>query len=113
MPIVWRTPAAAYDDLPTVVQRQLASTHRVPAVEMVYLDADQFKAVRQAAQQAHARLWANTLTSVGVLSVVGMGGDQDALRDHGATWGRLIDAGVSAIQTDEPEVLMSFLKMKP
>jgi glycerophosphoryl diester phosphodiesterase len=50
------------------------------------------------------------LTSVNVLSVVGMGGDQDALRDHGATWGRLIDAGVSAIQTDEPEALMSFLK---
>jgi glycerophosphoryl diester phosphodiesterase len=113
MPIVWRTPANAYDELPAVVQGQLASTHRVPAVEMVYLDEGQFKAVRTAAQKAHARLWANTLTSVGVLSVVGMGGDQDALRDHGATWGRLIEAGVSAIQTDEPEALMSFLNAKP
>jgi glycerophosphoryl diester phosphodiesterase len=113
MPIVWRTTVNAYDDLPTVVLRQLASTHRVPAVEMVYLDGGQFEAVRTAAQRAHVRLWANTLTSVGVLSVVGLGGDQDALRDHGATWGRLIDVGVGAIQTDEPEALLSFLKARP
>jgi len=113
MPIVWRTAADAYDDLPAVVHSQLGATHRVPAVEMVYLDEGQFNEVRTAAQMAHARLWANTLTSVGVLSVVGMGGDQDALRDHGATWGRLIDAGVSAIQTDEPEPLMEYLKTRP
>jgi glycerophosphoryl diester phosphodiesterase len=113
MPIVWRTAADAYDDLPAVVQRQLAAAHRVPAVEMVYLDDGQFEEVRTAAQMTHVRLWANTLTSVGVLSVLGMGGDQDALRDHGATWGRLIDAGVSAIQTDEPEPLMAYLKTRP
>jgi glycerophosphoryl diester phosphodiesterase len=113
MPIVWRTAADAYDDLPSVVQSQLGATHRVPAVEMVYLDQGQFKEVRTAAQTAHVRLWANTLTSVGVLSVLGMGGDQDALRDHGATWGRLIDAGISAIQTDEPEPLMDYLKTRP
>jgi glycerophosphoryl diester phosphodiesterase len=113
MPIVWRTPSNAYDDLPLVVGGQLASRRRVPAVEMVYLDESQFHEVRAAAQKAHARLWANTLTSVNVLSVVGLGGDQDALRDHGATWGRLIDAGVSVIQTDEPEPLLTYLRGSP
>ena len=112
MPIVWRTPANADDDVAAVVEGQLAGAHRVPAVEMVFLDRSQFEAVRAAALKTHARLWANTLTSVGVLSVIGMGGDQDALRDQGATWGRLIDAGVSAIQTDEPEALIRFLRVK-
>jgi glycerophosphoryl diester phosphodiesterase len=49
--------------------------------------------------------WVNTLEVV-----VNPGfGDNAALLDPEAIWGRLIDAGVSAIQTDEPEALKTFL----
>ena len=58
------------------------------------------------------RLWANTLTSVGVISVIGMGGDLEALRASGRAWGELVAAGVDTIQTDEPGPLLAFLKRK-
>ena len=35
--------------------------------------------------------------------------DTAALKDPDAIWGRLIDAGVSAIQTDEPEALRAYI----
>ncbi len=109
MPIIWQTTAVHPIDLGAVAARQSVAVHRIPAVEMVYLDQAQFEAVRNAAKAANVRLWANTLTSVGVLSIVTMGGDVDALRDP-TTWGRLIDAGVTVIQTDEPGNLMDFLR---
>ena len=59
---------------PTVT-RQANAGRRIPAVEMVFLSSEQFAAVRAAARRADLRLWANTLTSVGVISILGQGGD--------------------------------------
>lgn len=97
-------------DAGAIAAAQAGGTHRIAAVESVFLDQAQLRDVRAAAGRAGFRLWANTLTSVGVVSVLGLGGDLDALRDHGRTWGRLIDAGVSVFQTDEPAELIDYLK---
>jgi glycerophosphoryl diester phosphodiesterase len=112
MPVIYRPDATPAPDLYAVVTAQARGRRRIPAVEMVYLTQPQFEAVRAAAKKADIRLWTNSLTVVGVLGVVTMGGDIDALRDHGATWGRLIDAGVSVIQTDEPAALIDYLKSR-
>jgi glycerophosphoryl diester phosphodiesterase len=110
MPVIYRQDGASAPDLADVVAAQAAGRHRIPAVEMVYLNQPQFEAVRAAARTADIRLWTNSLTEVGVLGVVTMGGDIEALRDHGSTWGGLIDAGVTVIQTDEPAALLDYLK---
>lgn len=111
MPIVGPWHGAAQDDSPArVVARQLAAQHRPAGVELVFLPAAQLPAVRQAVAQARVRLWANALTSVGVISVIGMGGDLDALRTGGQAWGRLFAAGIDTIQTDEPGPLLDYLE---
>lgn len=50
-------------------------------------------------------LWVNTLTPV----ACGGFTDAEALRDPDAIWGRLMAAGVSVIQTDEPEALKAYI----
>ncbi len=112
MPVIYGPDVTSGPDLSAIVAAQASGRRRIPAVEMVYLTQTQFEAVRDAAQKADIRLWTNSLTSVGVLGVVTLGGDIDALRDQGATWGRLVDAGVSVIQTDEPAALMDYLKTR-
>jgi glycerophosphoryl diester phosphodiesterase len=106
MPIIQGT---ATHDLAAVLAAQTEGRRRIPAAEMIYLDQGQFQDVRRAAQRAGIRLWANTLTSVGVISVIGMGGDEDALRDP-STWRRLLSNGITMIQTDEPGVLENYLR---
>ena len=93
-----------------VVARQLAAQRRPAGVELVFLPREQLAPVRKLAAAGGVRLWANTLTSVGVISVIGMGGDLEALRTSGRAWGDLIGAGVDTIQTDEPGPLLAFLK---
>ena len=93
-----------------VVTRQLAAQRRPAGVELVFLPREQLAPVRKLAASGGVRLWANTLTSVGVISVIGMGGDLEALRTSGRAWGDLIAAGVDTIQTDEPGPLLDFLK---
>ncbi len=53
-------------------------------------------------REAGIAMWANTLED-------SMLHDAHALADPDAVWGRLIDAGVSVIQTDEPEALRAYL----
>lgn len=50
-------------------------------------------------------LWVNTLDSVACAGFT----DTAALLDPDAVWGRLIDAGISVIQTDEAAALKSYL----
>ena len=50
-------------------------------------------------------LWVNTLDSVACAGFT----DTAALADPDAVWGRLIDAGISVIQTDEAAALTSYL----
>lgn len=110
MPVVgpWSAgPAAA--TLPATVATQLSATHRPVGVELVFLSQAQFDQVQPLIAARRVRLWVNTLTSVGVVSVVEQGGDIDALRTDGARWGAMIRAGIDTIQTDEPGPLLDYL----
>jgi len=60
---------------------------------------------RQAFGDAGMALWVNTLDQVGS----GAWTDAAALADPDSIWGRLIDAGISAIQTDQPAELKAYL----
>ncbi len=63
---------------------------------------------RAAFEDACVALWVNTLDQVGC----GDWTDEAALADPDAIWGRLLDAGVSAIQTDRPVELKRYLAMR-
>ncbi|XAZ25489.1 glycerophosphodiester phosphodiesterase family protein [Sinorhizobium sp. B11] len=57
------------------------------------------------ARQTGMALWANTLDSVAFAGFT----DTAAMQDPDAIWGRLLEAGISLIQTDEPVALKSYL----
>ncbi|MGV1756697.1 glycerophosphodiester phosphodiesterase family protein [Rhizobium sp. A22-96] len=59
-------------------------------------------------QKAGIALWVNTLDSVSSAGFT----DSAALRDPESIWGRLIDAGISAIQTDEPAALKNYIRSR-
>lgn len=103
MPIL--SPAGDGDDLPAIATKQ--SSGRIPvALELPRMTDATLAALSDVARTRHTRLWVNTLWDG---FVRGWGGDTDALRDPDAVWGRLNRAGVSVIQTDEPEALLRFL----
>lgn len=56
-------------------------------------------------RDAGIALWVNTLDAVSCCGFT----DTAALADPQAIWGRLMDAGVRAIQTDEPEALKAYI----
>ena len=93
-------------DLPAVASRQLTGRRRPVAFELPRMTAAALPALSAIARRAGIRLWVNSLWEG---FVAGIGGDLDALRDPGAVWGRMRDAGVSVIQTDEPEALLRYL----
>lgn len=55
-----------------------------------------------------ARLWVNTLDDYHAGGLT----DADALTDPDILWGRLVDAGVNIIQTDEPAALIEYLRTR-
>lgn len=59
-------------------------------------------------RKAGIALWVNTLDSVSCAGLT----DTAALQDPQAVWGRLIDAGISAIQTDEAAALRAYLQSR-
>ncbi|AYG69076.1 MULTISPECIES: glycerophosphodiester phosphodiesterase family protein [unclassified Rhizobium] len=72
----------------------------------IYFDRLEQVAERKALfRQAGISLWVNTLNSVSCAGFT----DSAALNNPETVWGRLIDAGVSAIQTDEAEALRTYL----
>jgi glycerophosphoryl diester phosphodiesterase len=93
--------------LAAVLSRQTRGPRRIPGVESVFLAQDQFAEVSRVARQSHIRVWANTLTSIGVISIVGLGGYVDALRDS-ASWSRWLTPGPTMIETDEPGHLQDY-----
>ncbi len=97
---------AGSDDLPAVVARQAAGRVRPIGYEVPRMSQAALPPLVAAARAARGRLWANTLWEG---FVAGIGGDADAVRDPGRVWGRLIDAGVSMIQTDHPAELRNFI----
>lgn len=63
---------------------------------------------RNAFAEARMALWINTLDQPGS----GEWTDTAALADPDAIWGRLIDAGISVIQTDQPTALKSYIEAR-
>lgn len=61
---------------------------------------------RQIFRDAGIALWMNTLD----MEASGEWLDSTALKDPDRIWGRLIDAGVSVFQTDEPEALRAYIE---
>jgi glycerophosphoryl diester phosphodiesterase len=90
-----------------IVSRQTSGKRRIVMVELSLLSVAQAQAVIEVARADHVRVMSNTLS--GVVGVVDRGTDVDALRSPDQVWGWLIDAGVTAFQTDEPAVLLEFL----
>ena len=63
---------------------------------------------RSAFEAAGMALWKNTLDQASS----GTWTDTAALADPDSIWGRLIDAGISAIQTDQPEALKAYVERR-
>ncbi|WP_404714198.1 glycerophosphodiester phosphodiesterase family protein [Sphingomonas sp. MMS24-J13] len=89
-------------DLGLIARRQTEQARPI-AIELPPMSPDQLPAV--VAQAGGVRLWVNTLWR-GFID--GWGGDAAALRDPEAVWGRMLRAGITIFQTDEPEALLAF-----
>lgn len=77
-----------------------------PSVCEIYFDdLDQVAALKERFAGTGMALWVNTLDSVSCAGFT----DTAALIDPDLVWGRLIDAGISVIQTDEAASLKSYL----
>ncbi len=77
-----------------------------PSICEIYFDAlSELSAVEKIIRNTGMALWVNTLDSVACAGFA----DTAALADPDAVWGRLIDAGISVIQTDEAAALKSYL----
>lgn len=111
MPLLHGTPRLPIDiaSLGRTLALYAARPLAAPALELVELELAAFAAVRQAARVAGMRIWNNTLSAVGVLGVIGLGGDAEATSDGGQTWAKQIAQGVSIIQTDAPAALLAHL----
>lgn len=62
----------------------------------------------QRLQDAGISLWVNTLDPVSCCEFT----DSAALQDPDAIWGRMIDAGISVIQTDQPAALKAYIEAR-
>ncbi|MBZ9973892.1 MULTISPECIES: hypothetical protein [unclassified Mesorhizobium] len=77
-----------------------------PALCEIYFDRlDQVAALKDRCSDAGIALWYNTRDPVSCAGFT----DTAALKDPEAIWGRLIDAVISAIQTDHAELLKAFV----
>ncbi|MBB3962905.1 glycerophosphodiester phosphodiesterase family protein [Rhizobium metallidurans] len=78
----------------------------MPGVCEIYFDdLQQLSALNDIRRRNGMTLWVNTLDSIACADFT----DTAALADPDAVWGRLIDAGISVIQTDEAAALKSYL----
>lgn len=76
-----------------------------PVCEVCFDHIDDISALHARISETDMKLWANTLDSVAFAGFT----DTAAIEDPDAIWGRLIEAGISLIQTDEPVALKSYL----
>jgi hypothetical protein len=80
-----------------------------PLICEIYFDhLDALPAFRNRCTKAGIALFVNTLDAIACADLT----DTLALQNPEAVWGRLIDAGISVIQTDEPAALRAFLSSR-
>lgn len=82
------------------------TTPTPPAVEVLFGDRAYLIEASRRIRRSGARVWVNTLRpeiSAGLT-------DAAALEDPDAVWGWLVEAGVTMIQTDEPQRLLEYLE---
>lgn len=77
-------------------------------VEVSFNDLQHMEPGRSVLRQQNILLWVNTLDVCHNLDLC----DARALEDPDAVWGVLIEAGVGAIQTDEAEALVAYLRQR-
>jgi glycerophosphoryl diester phosphodiesterase len=109
MPMVGAVGGRALGDPAEIAALQVLAENRVPAIELCDLRRSEFKAVRAAARLAQVRLWSNALARKGLKGVVARARAGGAAADGRHTWRRLIDDGVSVIQTNRPAALLDYL----
>jgi glycerophosphoryl diester phosphodiesterase len=73
--------------------------------EVSFKDIAQVEAIRHRFHKAGITLWVNTLDGVASPGFT----DTAALKDPEAIWGRLLNVGFSAVQTDEMEKLRAYI----
>ena len=77
-----------------------------PSVCEIYFDRiEQVADLKRRFADAGIALWVNTLDAVSCAGLT----DTRALQDPDAVWGTLLDAGISAIQTDQAAALRAYL----
>ena len=109
MPMVGAVDGRAGGDPAGVAAMQALAENRIPAIELCDLRRSEFKAVRAAARLARVRLWSNALARKGLQGVWARAWAGGAAADGRRTWRRLIDDGVTVIQTNRPAALLDYL----
>lgn len=109
MPMVGAVNGRAVGDPAGIAALQVLAENRIPAIELCDLRRSEFKAVRAAARLARVRLWSNALARKGLRGAWTRAWAGGAAADGRHTWRRLIDDGVSVIQTNRPAALLDYL----
>jgi glycerophosphoryl diester phosphodiesterase len=109
MPMVGAVNGRATGDPAGIIATQVLAENRIPAIELCDLRRSEFEAVRAAAQLAQVRLWSNALAQKGLKGVWARAQAGGAAADGQHTWARLVDDGVSVIQTNRPSALLDYL----
>jgi len=112
MPMVGAADGRGPSDVAEITARQVLAENRIPAIELCDLRRSQFKAVRAAARLARVRLWSNALAGKGLKGFWTRAWAGGAAADGRRTWARLIDDGVSVIQTNRPAALLDYLEAR-
>jgi glycerophosphoryl diester phosphodiesterase len=114
--LAWIRDVAGPHDLPFVAQTHLDEPDGETQLEFLFelspfMSEVSFSNLEQLVERRPSLQGAGIALRVSTLDAVSSVGFTDtiALKAPGSVWGRLIDAGVSAIQTDFPDKLRSFL----
>jgi glycerophosphoryl diester phosphodiesterase len=96
-------------DVAAVAERQ-ATNARPVAFELPRMPSTEVPGVAAVGRRHEIRLFSNTL---GDGFCIGIGGDNDALKNPDAVWGWQFRNGISIFQTDRPEALLEFRASLP
>lgn len=111
MPILTKVTGTP-DEIVAQARRQLSARRRPVSFGTPQLGCPALTALAHLARKGGVRLWTNSLQEGYYRDGPG-GGDAQALVDPDRVWGRLIRAGFSMIQTDQPEALKDFAARYP